>query len=197
MKNFAYNSRQNTADAKGDYGYENKDGTVHKEVLGKDTNYGILVPVEEPVALTGEEYGMEDGEGGVKVQCCKAAYQGKATESVSTRREGDVHTEWTPQLVYPEPVEEDHQHRAEKRDYEGDAVKVKQHLAVLKVRFTVLAVGKISRAELLARYGKIVEQLVVCLLYCVIVGTRVFLDVKRLYLHVVEWPEVDGKCDGE
>ena len=130
---FADNSRQNTADAKGYYGYENKDGTVHKEVLGQDADDSVLVPVEEPIALAGEEYGVKNGKGCVKIQRRKAADHGKATESVRTGREGDVHTEGTPQLVYAKPVKDDHKHRTDKRDDEGNTVKVEQHLTVLKV----------------------------------------------------------------
>lgn len=154
------------------------------------------MPVEHPVVLTGEEDLMEYGERLVKIYGTKTADDGKATESICSRGKCDIHSEGAPWLVNAAGLHNQKNSRANKRDDECVEIKVEQHLAVHEVRLTLLAVFEIAGLELISGYRQVVHKLVVRLHDSLAVGARVLLDAEGIYLHVVEWTDVDRQTDG-
>ena len=106
--NFAFKSlsvslkktEYDTADAKDDYGRENKNCAVHKEVLRKNQYNIVVYGVEDPVLFAGEEYHMENFKSAVKIKGAKSAYNRKSAERVCACGEDNVFLKGSPKLEH-------------------------------------------------------------------------------------------------
>lgn len=138
---------------------------------------------------------MEDCEGAVKVQGTETADNGKAAEGEKSGGEDNASAEG-PTHFKDTDCAQDHQNgEADGRGDEGVEVKVEEHLAVLEVGFSTLAVLEVACFKLVAGNGEVVHQLVICRDDSLAVGAGVLLDIQRVDLIVVEGTDVDGESD--
>ena len=138
---------------------------------------------------------MEYGEGAVKVQGAEATDNTEAEQGEKSGGEDNASAEGAEHFKDTDCAQD---HQNSQADHGGDKrvkVQVKEHLAVLKVGFSALAVFKVAGFKLVAGDGEVVHQLVICLDDGVAVGAGVLLDIQRVDLIVVEGTDVDRESD--